>query len=70
MFLSFVIPLYNADRYIAVALDSIYQVTLDSSEYELIVMDNSSTDIFTFKYSQVRYAYSFTVNTDTSFRKH
>lgn len=41
MFLSFVIPLYNAGQYIASCLDSIFAVTLDKDEYEVIVPTDS-----------------------------
>ena len=44
MFLSFVIPLYNAERFITVALDSIYQNSLDKGEYEVVVIDDGSKD--------------------------
>ena len=44
MFLSFIIPLYNAERFISVALDSIYKVSLEVGEYEVIVIDDGSTD--------------------------
>lgn len=44
MFLSFIIPLYNAARFISVALDSIYQNSLDENEYEVVVIDDGSTD--------------------------
>ena len=44
MFLSFIIPLYNASRFIQVALDSIYQNPLDENVYEVVVIDDGSTD--------------------------
>lgn len=44
MFLSFVIPLYNAGQYIPSCLDSIFAVSLDTCEYEVIVIDDGSTD--------------------------
>ena len=44
MFLSFVIPLYNAGQFISFCLDSIFAVTLDKDEYEVIVIDDGSTD--------------------------
>ena len=44
MFLSFIIPLYNAARFISVALDSIYQNSLDEGEYEVVVIDDGSSD--------------------------
>lgn len=44
MFLSFVVPLYNARSFITVALDSIYQIVLDESDYEVVVIDDGSTD--------------------------
>ena len=44
MFLSFIIPLYNAGRFISMALDSIFAVDIDGDEYEVIVIDDGSTD--------------------------
>lgn len=44
MFISFIIPLYNASRFIQVALDSIYQNPLDENVYEVVVIDDGSTD--------------------------
>ena len=44
MFLSFIIPLYNASRFISMALDSIYENPLDESVYEVVVIDDGSTD--------------------------
>lgn len=44
MFLSFVIPLYNAERFIAVALNSIYKISLAEREFEVVVVDDGSTD--------------------------
>ena len=44
MFLSFVIPLYNAGQFISSCLDSIFVVALDKGEYEVIVIDDGSTD--------------------------
>ena len=44
MFLSFVIPLYNAGQFVTIALDSIFSISLEESEYEVIVVDDGSTD--------------------------
>lgn len=44
MFLSFVIPLYNAGQFISSCLDSIFAIALDKGEYEVIVIDDGSTD--------------------------
>ena len=44
MFLSFITPLYNAERFVSVALDSIYRISLDESEFEVVVIDDGSTD--------------------------
>lgn len=44
MKLSFIIPLYNAVAYIGKCLDSILNSDIDKSEYEIIVIDDGSTD--------------------------
>lgn len=44
MKLSFIIPLYNAEAYIAECLDSILNSDIDRKEYEIIVIDDGSKD--------------------------
>ena len=44
MFLSFIIPLYNCERFITQCLDSIYDAKLDTSTFEVIVVDDGSKD--------------------------
>ena len=44
MFISFIIPLYNASRFISIALDSIYKNVLDEGAYEVVVIDDGSKD--------------------------
>lgn len=44
MKLSFIIPLYNAEAYIADCLDSILNSDIDRKEYEIIVIDDGSED--------------------------
>lgn len=44
MWLSIIIPLYNCRRYIGTCLDSIMQQGLADDEYEVIVVDDGSTD--------------------------
>ena len=44
MFLSFVIPLYNCESYIADCLESILSCQLPIKEYEIIVVDDGSRD--------------------------
>ncbi|MCQ2246334.1 MAG: glycosyltransferase [Bacteroidaceae bacterium] len=44
MKLSFIIPLYNAEAYIGKCLDSILYSDVDRKEYEVIVIDDGSTD--------------------------
>jgi len=42
--LSYVIPAYNEEKHIERCLDSIYKQPIDASDYEVIVIDNCSTD--------------------------
>lgn len=42
--LSFVIPAYNVEKYIERCLDSIYSQGIDQSMFEVIVVDDGSTD--------------------------
>ena len=44
MFLSFIIPLYNAERFISDALNSIYNISLDERDFEVVVIDDGSKD--------------------------
>lgn len=43
-FLSIIIPMYNTARYIGACLDSIRKMGLDEGMYEIIVIDDGSTD--------------------------
>lgn len=42
--LSIIIPLYNVESYIIQCLDSIYLQKLLEEEFEIIVVDDGSTD--------------------------
>lgn len=42
--LSFILPCYNVERYIADCLDSIYAQDMSEDEYEVICVDDCSTD--------------------------
>lgn len=42
--LSIIIPLYNAEKYIVNCLDSIYNQDIDSSDFEIIIVDDGSND--------------------------
>ncbi len=44
MNLSFIIPLYNAENYLVQCLDSIFNQDLDENDFEVIVIDDGSTD--------------------------
>lgn len=44
MFISFVIPLYNCEKYILRCLDSIADAGLSDEEYEVIIVNDGSTD--------------------------
>ena len=41
---SIIIPVYNGDKYIKKCLDSLSRQTLPASQYEIIIVDNGSTD--------------------------
>ena len=44
MMISFVIPMYNASSTIFRCLDSIYGLPVDEKDFEVIVIDDCSTD--------------------------
>ena len=44
MKLSIIIPMYNAERYIGGCLDSLLNQDLSVEEYEIIVINDGSTD--------------------------
>ena len=44
MSISFIIPAYNASGTIVRCLDSIYALPIEESDYEVIVIDDCSTD--------------------------
>ena len=44
LYLSVVIPVYNEEEYIETCLKSVLDQTLPQNEYEVIVVDNASTD--------------------------
>lgn len=44
MIFSIIIPAYNAERYISRCIDSVYNQTFDSNEFEVIVVDDCSPD--------------------------
>lgn len=44
MKLSFIIPIYNAERYLAECLDSIYATSVDKSTFEVICVNDCSPD--------------------------
>lgn len=44
MWLSYIIPLYNCEKYIATCLDSVLNQGLTSDEYEVVVVNDGSTD--------------------------
>lgn len=44
MLLSFIIPTYNNASLIPTAIDSIYKLPINTSQYEVIVIDDGSTD--------------------------
>lgn len=44
MTLSIIIPVYNVEKYISTCLDSLLDQGLDSKEYEIIIVNDGSTD--------------------------
>lgn len=44
MKLSFIIPFYNGDKYFSECIDSLYNQDVPETEYEVIVVDDCSTD--------------------------
>lgn len=44
LLLSIILPVYNDEKYIRDTLSSIYKQSLDKSKYELIIIDDGSTD--------------------------
>ena len=44
MFLSFIIPLYNCEKYIASCLDTILGSKLFAKDYEIIIVNDESKD--------------------------
>ena len=42
--LSIIIPVYNVERYIGKCLESCYAQDIDTTEYEIIIVDDSSPD--------------------------
>ncbi len=42
--ISFIVPMYNAEKYIGKCLDSIVAQNLDAESYEIVVVDDGSTD--------------------------
>lgn len=44
MFISFIIPLYNCEQYVERCLDSIADAQLNPNDYEIVVVNDGSTD--------------------------
>lgn len=44
MFISFIVPVYNAEMYLEECLDSLLKQDLPYSEYEIICVNDGSTD--------------------------
>lgn len=74
--LSLVICTYNRDKYLPEALESIRQQTIDSNAFQLIIVDNSSTDNtalisknFIVANPQLNIKYAFETNKGLSFAR-
>ena len=44
MFVSVIVPMYNAERYLAACLDGLVSQDYPSGDYEILLVDNQSTD--------------------------
>ena len=44
MFVSVIVPMYNAERYLAQCLDALVSQDYPASDYEILLVDNRSTD--------------------------
>lgn len=44
LWLSYIIPMYNSEAYVSICLDSILKQGLEEDEYEVIVVNDGSTD--------------------------
>ena len=44
MFLSFIVPVYNVEKYLEECLDSLLDQDVDKSEYEIVCVNDGSTD--------------------------
>lgn len=44
MFLSFIVPVYNTEKYLAECLDSLLEQDIPYEEYEIICVNDGSTD--------------------------
>ena len=44
MKLSVIIPMYNAEKYIKRCIESVYHQDLDINDFELLVINDGSTD--------------------------
>lgn len=64
MFLSIIIPVYNAERYLAECLGSCLQQDLPYEEYEIICVNDGSTDnsVQILEYYQTRYKNIIVIN--------
>ena len=44
MFLSFIVPVYNVEKYLGECLDSLLDQDIDQSDYEIVCVNDGSTD--------------------------
>ncbi|MDD5830252.1 MAG: glycosyltransferase [Lachnospira sp.] len=42
--LSIIVPCFNVEKYVARCIDSLINQTLDNTRYEIILVDDASTD--------------------------
>ena len=66
MFLSFIVPVYNTESYLAECLDSLLEQDLPYNEYEIICINDGSTDnsldvlkLYKKKYTYINFKYKY-----------
>lgn len=68
MFISFIVPVYNTEKYLNVCLDSLLEQDLSVDEYEIICINDGSTDnsLAILKKYELQYKNIFVINQSNS----